>query len=207
MNLTQVIQQRRSVRKFKDLPVPESMIRTMIDAAIYAPSASNRQPWRFIIVKDPTVRLSLAGCVQEAVDATTWDILSGYEDEYRSYSRSFSHFAQAPVLIIALVRAAPTLAVLLRSNTPSQERLSAMEVNGAIISVAMAVQNLLLSATDQGLGTCVMTGPLMAAESFARVLAVPEGWTILCMVCVGYSDESPLPIPKKTVEQVVINPK
>jgi nitroreductase len=144
---------------------------------------------------------------QAAIDEAAVSALPGYERDYRSYCRNFLHFEQAPVLLLALFRSEATLAALFREDSPAHARMTALEQEGAVISVAMAVQNLLLSAADQGLGACVMTGPLIAAESLERLLSVPDGWKILCMVGVGYPDESPGPIRKKTVEQVVIHPK
>jgi F420 biosynthesis protein FbiB-like protein len=207
LNLTELIRQRRSIRKFKDRPVPEPLIRNMIEAAVCAPSASNRQPWRFMVVSDPALRRQMAAGVEEAASRMAGEIRPGFEKDYQSYSRHFLLFEQAPVLLLALFRSEATLAALFREDSPAHERMTALEQEGAVISVAMAVQNLLLSAADQGLGACVMTGPLIAVESLERLLSVPDGWKILCMVGVGYPDESPGLIRKKTVEQVVIHPK
>lgn len=52
MTLMQAIFERRSIRKFTDKPVPEDMVRTILDAAMAAPSAGNAQPWRFVVVDD-----------------------------------------------------------------------------------------------------------------------------------------------------------
>ena len=204
MNLTQCIQQRRSVRKFTDAPVSEAMIRNMLEAAICAPSASNRQPWRFMVVTDPALRGRLDRRAQAAIQAAAQDAIAGGAEEFQSYAGKFSHCGQAPVLIVCLYKAEAGLAALFREQTDTYRRMQELETSGAMISVAMAVQNLVLSATDQGLGTCVMTGPLLAEEAIGRIVAVPPGWRILCLVCVGYPDETPRPIRKKTVDQVLI---
>lgn len=205
MNCMDLIKQRRSIRKFKDQPVPEAAIRNMIEAATFAPSASNRQPWRFIVVSDKAVLKSLADSVREAVTATAREVRPGFESGFLSYSRYFLVFDKAPLLILALYRTDSTIAAMVQENTESAVRMNVLEGNGAVISVSMAVQNMLLSAAGQGLGACVMTGPLIAVQAFNRILAVPDGWRILCGVCAGYPDEAPAAGRKKTVEQVVIS--
>jgi len=180
------------------------MIRIMLDAAVLAPSASNRQPWRFIVLSDPAIRRQLAEGVKEAVASTAADVLPQYKNDYLSYCRHFLYFEKAPVLIFALFRSEATVTSMFSEDSPSFARVNALELNGAVISVSMAVENLLLAATDQGLGTCVMTGPLIAVGAINHVLSVPEGWSILCMVCAGYAGESPNPVRRKTVEQVLI---
>jgi F420 biosynthesis protein FbiB-like protein len=207
MNVMEVMQCRRSIRKFKDTPVPDSAIRCLLEAAVLAPSASNRQPWRFMVITDPHIRDSLVTCTQEAITDATDDVQAGFATDFLSYSQHFQNFGQAPALIVVLHKIEPLLASLFKEGTSSYNRMQALELKSSVMSVSMAVQNLLLAATDQGLGTCVMTGPLIASEALSRILSVPEGWDLLCMVSVGYSDEEPQPLRKKTVEQVVITPK
>ena len=60
MNVIEAIQDRRSIRKFKTDPVPEDDLDMILEAARLAPSAGNRQPWRFIVVKNEDTRARLA---------------------------------------------------------------------------------------------------------------------------------------------------
>lgn len=207
MNFTEVIHARRSVRKFKEQPVPDSVIRVMLETAVCAPSASNRQPWRFMVVSEPALRSQLAASTREAVARLSEEVIPEFKSDFLGYCQHFLYFEHAPVLIFALSKSETTLAALLKKGSLAREWMQSLEMKGAIISVAMAVQNLLLSAADQGLSTCVMTGPLVAVDAFSRILSVPEGWDILCMVCVGYPDEEAQPIRKKPVDHILIHPK
>jgi nitroreductase len=99
------------------------------------------------------------------------------------------------------------MAGMFREGSDGHTAMRALELESASISVAMAVQNLLLSATEQGLGTCVMTGPLIASGAIDRIVQVPDGWKILCIVPVGYPDETPDPTSRKSVDRVLIHPK
>lgn len=206
MNVMEAIQGRRSIRKFKEQPVLDSVLRQVLEAAICAPSGSNRQPWRFIVITDPAIRKRLVVCTQEAIAGVTEDVQPGFTAGFSAYSQHFQNFGQAPALIVVLHKIEPMLASLFKEGSSSCNRIQALEMKSSVMSVSMAVQNLLLAATDQGLGSCVMTGPLIASEALSRMLSVPEGWDLLCMVSVGYPDEEPQPLRKKTVDQVIIKP-
>jgi F420 biosynthesis protein FbiB-like protein len=206
MNVLEAIQGRRSIRKFKEQPVPESALRQVLEAAICAPSGSNRQPWRFQIITDPSTRDRLVACTQEAIAGVTEDVQPGFAADFSGYSQHFQNFGQAPAVIVVLQKIEPMLVSLFKEGTRSQELMQALELKSSVMSVSMAVQNMLLAATELGLGTCVMTGPLIAADAFARILSVPEGWELLCLVSVGYPDEKPQPLRKKIVDHVVLPP-
>ncbi len=180
------------------------MIRNMIEAATWAPSGSNRQPWRFIVLRDAEVKRRLADDVRRVVTSLADAVQPGLAGDFEAYSRHFLHFEQAPVLLLVLCRTESTMATLFRENTSARARMGALESDAAVISVAMATQNLLLTATEQGLASCVMTGPLVAEDAFDQALDVPTGWRILCMVCVGYPGESPVPGRRKAVDQVIV---
>ena len=76
-------------------------------------------------------------------------------------------------------------------------------ISGEPLSVAMAVQNLLLAAQALGLGACVLTGPLLVPEVFAAELSLPVGHEINCLVALGHPAETPPPPRRKTLEQIV----
>lgn len=204
MTLDDAIRARRSIRSFTDTPVSEDALKRMLEAAVCAPSASNRQPWRFLVVRDQKVRQQLAERAREAVRTMAADIQPEFAAGFLDYGRHFAAFGQAPVLVVALAKADETFAALFKEGSAARERLSRLEREGAAISVAMAVENLLLAATAEGLGTCVMTGPLVAAEAFARILPIPDGWAMLCLVCVGHPGGEAPQLRKKTAAQVTL---
>ncbi len=65
-HLLDELRERRSVRKYQARPVPEELIREVLEAAGWAPSAHNAQPWRFIVLSDPQVKRRLAEAMAEA---------------------------------------------------------------------------------------------------------------------------------------------
>jgi len=69
MEFSDVVKRRRSIRKYKETPVPKESIMKVLEAARLAPSAGNRQPWHFIVVTDKSTKARLAGSQRWAADA------------------------------------------------------------------------------------------------------------------------------------------
>lgn len=191
------IRARRSVRRFHREPPQPTEIRTLLNAARWAPSNHNRQAWRFIVVQDSSVISRICSTVEKRLEAllsATGHVLGDYGRQVRENS---TLFVNAPVVIIVLHR---------KPTAVSQAFLKGVErremVSGELISSAMAVQNMLLAAQAIGLGTCVLTGPLVAADEIERLLEIPPAHELTCLVAVGYPDETPAPPPRKTIEQI-----
>jgi nitroreductase len=117
-----------------------------------------------------------------------------YLDELTHYA---TFFAEAPLLVLALHKRPVSVSAPLLAGLKNPELAS-----GEPLSVAMAVQNLLLATQALGLGACVLTGPLLAPEAIARTLALPPGYDLTCMVAMGHPAESPAAPRRKTIEQI-----
>jgi coenzyme F420-0:L-glutamate ligase/coenzyme F420-1:gamma-L-glutamate ligase len=203
--LLQRMAARRSVRRFERREVPRQLVKKLIAAAVTAPSASNKQPWRFVVVTDPKRISSLAAGVREAVARIASTVEeAGVGQAFRAYSESFACFESAPVVIVPLFRPLSLLSHLVddRLQAAEQERIVALERDAALISVAMAVQNLLLMASELGLGALPMTGPLVACESICRALGVRESWCPVVVIAIGYPAEEPRSPGRKAPAQV-----
>jgi coenzyme F420-0:L-glutamate ligase/coenzyme F420-1:gamma-L-glutamate ligase len=173
---------RRSIRRYTRQPVPEALICSMLEAAIWAPSAHNRQPWRFCVVREAGHQAALAqamgarlrrdlqrdGLPAEAIEA----------DAARSYSRITGAAA-----LIALC-----LSMRDMDSYPDAER-SQREWVMAVQSTAMAGQNLLLAADALGLGACWMCAPLFCPDVVSDVLALPDDWQPQALITLGYPAE------------------
>jgi nitroreductase len=107
-------------------------------------------------------------------------------------------FGQAPLLVAALHKRPAAFAAAFLAGLEHPELVS-----GEPLSVAMAVQNLLLAAPTLGLGACVLTAPLAVPEALRGTLEVPPGFDITCLVAVGYPAESPEPPRRKSLEHLV----
>ena len=197
-DLIELLQSRRSVRHFVDRAVSREDILRLLAAACWAPSNHNRQPWKFLVLEDRQEIHALADSVKRSLATKLRSlpaVATAYAEEFADHG---TLFAQAPVLIVALHKRPVSISAALLEGLRNPTLVS-----GEPLSVAMAVQNLVLAAKALGLGTCVMTAPLVAQDAVAACLDLPAGFDTTCFVAVGYPGESPEPPRRKSLEQIV----
>lgn len=202
----ETMKSRRSIRSFKTSPPSREELLKLIEAAITAPSASNKQPWRFVIVTNRDVITRLAAAVRGEVDHIANHVEAASEQSFRNYGDYFTRFEAAPVVIVTLFRSLTLLSNLVDDELSGDHRarIHRMERDSGLIGVAMAMQNLLLMAHDSGLGASGMTGPLVADPHIRGILDVPSSWEIAALVPVGFPAEEPMPPERKSAEKVSI---
>ena len=150
---------RRSVRRFTARTVSREAILRVLAAARWAPSNHNRQPWRFLVLQDRNQVKKLSELVKTEITQklkSLPQVAAGYSAEFAHHATFFS---DAPVLIAVLHKKPLSFSAGLLKGVDHPDLVS-----GEPLSVAMAVQNLLLAAHTLGLGTCVMTAPLLAVD-------------------------------------------
>jgi nitroreductase len=200
-----VMRSRRSVRRFTpEVPSRELLLR-VLEAAVTAPSASNKQPWRFLMVTKKEVILALAVAVRAAVARIAEHIAEDSQASFRAYGDYFIRFEEAPVVIVPIFRGATLLSNLVDADLPAADRdaIARMERDSGLIGTSLALQNLLLMAHALGLGASGMTGPLVAAEALKAILDIPPTWGIVALVPVGFPAEEPAATDRKPVDKVV----
>jgi nitroreductase len=201
----ELMQSRRSVRRFKPEMPDRRGIERLLEAAITAPSASNKQPWRFLVVTNPAVITRMAAAVREAVDHIARHIEGACQPAFRAYGDYFTRFEAAPAVIVPLFSRLTVLSNLVDEHldADARERIAVMEHQSGLIGVALAMQNVMLMAPELGLGTSGMTGPLVASHRLRDILEVAPSWDIAALVPVGVPAESPAPTARKPLSQVV----
>ena len=195
-SLLNLMQTRRSVRAFRLEPLPKGALEQLIEAARAAPSASNRQAYRFLAVSSPEridqMRLAIEAAAQRASES----MAAANGATFAQYATYFTRFVGAPVVLAPIYRVDSTRVAL----GPEQ---AAMATISAVSSVAASVMNLLLAAHSLGLGACWMTGPLLAGDKLAELLEVPKGWQLAALIPVGYAAETPKAPERRSVETLL----
>ena len=187
MNVLEAIAARRSIRKFKDEPIPDEAIQTILTAAIQAPSAKNRQPWRFVVVKGDK-RAEMVQVMREGMAK----MKAGGEDTGSGeWTAKIIEKAPVTVFVFNPHGMAPWLA-------HSIEQLFVSLVN--VQSVGAAIQNMALAAQGLGIGSLWICDVLYAYDELQGWLE-EEGQMVAAM-SFGYADESPGPRPRKPVSEV-----
>ncbi len=171
----------RAMRRLRPEPVPEDLLRRLIDAANQAPSASNAQNARWIVVRDPALRHGIADLNRAAIDRSYGPPERQLEQvqpsevrRRRAFLWQYHHLQEVPALIVACLWFAEQ-----RPDTFIAGSASAG-------SVWPGVQNLLLAARGLGLGATPTTLPLSDRVAFKQLLAIPDDIQPFCLVPVGY---------------------
>jgi len=195
--LHQFLQTRRSIRRFKPDPVPEPVIQNILATATFAPSAHNRQPWRFVVITTQSVKESLADAM--AADFERDLRLDGIplESIQVQIKRSRDRITSAPVAILLCLD-------MSEMDSYPDENRSAAERTMAVQSVAAAGLQLLLAVHAEGLGGVWACWPLFAQETIKGSLDLPEIWEPQAMFFIGYTDDNPKPRERKAIDEVSI---
>ncbi len=172
-----LVRRRRSIRRYKSDPVPSEMIETCIDAARYAPTACNRQSWKFIIaegtVKDRLVDEALGGIVVP----NRW------------------------------ARTAPVIAVIAMDLDAVVHRIAGgiKKIHYHMIDAGIAGEHFVLQATELGLGTCWIGW--FDKRAVKRILELPAGWDVPAMIAVGFPDEEPGGKKRREIGEIAVRRK
>lgn len=183
-----LLEKRRSIRKYKPDSVPRETLEKILNAAMQAPSGKNRQNWRFFVVqgkkREEYLKLSqkswlgIKDILQKRLKPSLYDFTE----------RFFYTLGDAPVIIFAY------------SFNDQEERY-----HTSIGSVYMAVENLNLACTVEGLGCCTMGAPLEIKSDVDKFLGVDQlaehkdgRLELLCALVLGYPDHEPPKAPRQT---------
>jgi nitroreductase len=180
--LDELIRERRSIRKYKKDNVPRELIQNVLEAGFWAPSGKNLQNWRFFVVtgkkRDEYLKLSqkswlgIKNVLQKKLKPSLYEFTE----------RFFFTLGDAPVIIFCYTK-----------NDPTERYLT------SVGSVYMAVQNILLSAQLNGLGTCAMGAPLEIKDDVNQFIGKEQvdGLELLCGIAMGFPDHSPPAAPRQ----------
>lgn len=178
-----LVRSRRSIRRYDARPVPATIVDQLLAAAVWAPSAHNRQPWRFVVIDSEATKRRLATAMGErlrrdlAADGLAPDAID------RDAGRSYARLTAAPLLILVCL----TLADM---DVYPDERRAANERLMAAQSAAMAGQNLLLAAHALGVGACWLCAPLFCPDVVGQTLDLPADWQPQGLITLGYPAET-----------------
>src|SRR2546422_3865462 len=191
MEVFDVINTTRAMRRLKPDPVSDELIWKVMEAATRAPSGGNRQPWGFIVIRDQATKDKIAAWYLEAWNNTygrVRDTVTADASGARMYSSAddlANHLPEVPVLIIATVRSGDV------GTSPS----------GSYIYPA--VQNLMLAARALGLGTTLTTLHRAHEADVKNLLGIPDGIETMALIPLGWPKGNFGAGPRRPVEEVV----
>jgi nitroreductase len=180
MDVLETIKKRRSIRAFKSTPLDRKTLDTILEAGRLAPSWGNTQTWRFVVIQDDSVKNQLA-------DSAT-----------PLGSRNNNVLKQAPVVIAGC-------AELNKAGYKEGKATTDKEGYWFMFDAGIAFENIVLEAQELGVGTLYIGA--FDAKKAARVLGVPEGYSCVILLPLGYPDEQPDARQRKEISEIVFKNK
>lgn len=196
----EAIEKRRSIRKFKPEPVPEEVIKALLDAARLAPSGCNAQPWRFKLVKDVATKLNLAEAAHRQPFIAKAPVvlvccadIRGYIEGTISSIQDLGRTGSVEDRVVTLIL----------ERTEKMKTLKTEEIAPRVaFNVAIAVEHIVLRALDFGLGTCWVR---LIDEQMVRDMF---GWDnnihVVALLPIGFPAESPPPRRRLNMDDIII---
>ena len=196
VSLLDIIENRRSVKEYLSKEVSKEVLFRILEAGRWAPSAHNAQPWRFIVIRDSALKQKLAEDM-----AGRWDedmSKNGVPKEHREslIKASVERFGNAPVVIVACL-------TMEGMDEYPDDRRKKIEYVMAVQSVAAAIENVLLAAHGEGLGSCWFCAPLFCQDIVRKTLRIPKQVDPQALITLGYPANKPNPPPRKPLEDIV----
>ena len=207
--LEKLIKGRRSIRQWKKEGVPDEFLKKAVELATWAPNGGNYQGWRFVVVKNRGVIEKMADAVQLVADKmASWPEARSWGEDIQRYQKNASFFRNAPVCIGLFTGEyqSPMEKLLVARESFDSEAKRVMGYRRSaptvVQSVAAAATTMLLVFHQMGLGAVWLVSPIQAKKEIETILKVPSTMSLVCLVAVGYPDESPQK-DRKPVDQVL----
>ena len=190
-----VIYNSRSIRKFLDKPIPQEDIMDIIQSGVKAPSSKNRQPWKYIVIqgnaKAEMLRIFRQGIERE-------------ENERALLPQSRQHIPAAKYTV-DIMEEAPTIIFVVNSlgkgilseMTPEEHIYEICNIQ----SISASIQNMLLAATEKGIGSLWICDIYFAYSELCKWLN--SDGQLIAAIAFGYPDESPKARPRKNLEDIM----
>jgi len=198
-SLTAAIERRRSIRRCRPDTIAPEVIERLLLAATQAPSAHNRQPWRFVVLDTPAGKERRATAMAQRLRQDRTADKDDPQAIEADVSRSHTRITMSPVNIVVCVDMGDM------DSYPDERRRNA-EYLMAVQSAAMATQNLLLAAEHEGLGACIMCAPLFCPQTVLETLELPKAWVPQLLVTVGSPANAGKIRPRLPLDTVVTWP-
>jgi nitroreductase len=214
MELNKIIETRQSIRKYKDIDIPEEDIKEIIAAAAKAPSGKNIQNWHFIAIKNQDLKVKIADAIGNKNEEIAGRMDKIDEEQGNRFRKFYKHFTRffinAPVLTVVYSKVyTPSGYNELKMVGAEEEELWDLidYRSPGMQSLGAAMENFTLKAIDMGYGTCWLTSGNYAAKEIEALLKEEvgfekEGYFMACMIAMGVPEEDQKSPRKKEFDDI-----
>lgn len=202
------IYKRKSIRDYKDDPIPKEDIIKMLDAAVHAPSPKNQQNWHFVVVNNKEKIEKIAECVN--AKHTYIASFAGSEEEKKKFMNLLPYYMNfqrsACSILVYSCEYKMIEEKILRANNAGEDIINSIkDSESAAQGIGAAVENFLLAAAAMGYGTCYMTGPSYATKEIEEIIGFEKpGYKLMSIISLGVpKDKTPAQPKRKPLRDVV----
>ncbi|MDQ0204764.1 nitroreductase family protein [Pectinatus haikarae] len=200
MEFMDVIKKRHSIRKFKSEPVSQDAVESILEAGRLAPSASNLQAWRYIVVKDAEVRAKLAKASPVSFFSTAPVIIICCIDQEVMHSQGARYRElQEAGAFLGVSMPAKEVEELLKKKKLDEELVLRASL---MFNAAISITHMDLRAVDLGLGTCWIG--LYDGAVLKELLDIDDRYHVVNVLLVGHPDQAPSARPRLNKEELII---
>ena len=190
-----MIEERRSIRKYKSQNINNEQIEKIVNAARLAPSAKNRHPWTYIVYRDIS---------EDKVLDVMEEGLKKEQAEHLLLPKSAFGLPDA-FNTLRIMREAPAIIIVMNTNGKSPYKVISTDERVTEIcdslSIGASIENMILKATEIGLGTLWIANTCFAYDALMEYIGLPG--QLIGAVAVGYADEQPKERPRKTLLEIM----
>lgn len=179
MELNEAIDKRKSIRKYINKEISKEVVECLIDSARLAPSAKNRQPWNFVVVRDTTKNI-----IADMMIKKESELLQTTDRKGSSVINTANIIKEAPVLILVL------------------KEYDENWIVGDCLSIGAAIEHICLKATDLGLGSLLIADTVYVQKNIAKLVG-HENMQVISAISIGYSDQEPNRRPRKELKDIM----
>lgn len=206
MDFLNVIDTRKTIRKYENFDPPIEDIKRIIESARLAPSATNTQNWKFIAIRDDVVKQKMLTVLENKFDEiSSWKESENLKSKILFYKNYSTFFAKAPVVIVAVLFPKESyISNIYRAHGVSEEEFQESRPDSSLLSIGGAIENMSLTAHYLGYGTCWMCAPMVAAKEFKEILNLEDEAKIVSLLTLGKPLEpSPSQPNKKMLDEIM----
>ena len=188
MNLYDAMSTLRAVRRLRTDPIPDDVLQRVLQAACWAPTGGNMQPWKVVVVTDPALKEGLKDIYQpqwlryrvgyvERLDSQPSEVAEPGRRALKAGDHLAEHMHEAPALLVFCANP--------KAMAITDAKLDRISMVGGG-SVYPAVQNAMLACVAEGLGCTLTTLHCLSESDVKELLDIPESWATVALVPIGY---------------------
>jgi nitroreductase len=198
VDIKEAISQRRSIRNFKSDKLKEEDVELILEAARLAPSGTNVQPWRFIVVESDKMREELKGCTLDFVGGAPVTIVCCVDN---------NSLEKVPDRLQELSKAGAFKGTALEKVSSSGYKGRKMSEEDAKrylhLNLSIAIENMTLQATELGIGSCWVM--MFNQQKLSELLNLDDNIEAVALLPIGYAADNPAPRPRLSLDEIVID--